>query len=272
MFSVLVPVYFKENPKYVDECLASLFTQTLLPSEIVLVKDGKVSAEIESVIEKYIRRQHGLLKVVALEKNSGMATALNEGIKACSHEWIARMDSDDVCTPDRFEKQFSFLQKNPEVRVLGSCIAEYDEDMRKKIAERKVPELNDEIVRYAQYRSPVNHMTVIFRKTDVQEAGLYQHIDKRTNIEDYVLWCTLIRNGHIFHNLQENLVHARTGINMISKRGGWSYFSVEYKYLKMLKKQHFFKGINFYKNVMIRFAVRLLPQRLIAVAYSLIRR
>ena len=94
-FSVLMSVYHKDDPTYLDTALNSLTEQTAVPDEIVLVKDGPVSQQLEEVIDAF-HKKFCNLKIVALEKNSGLGNALNQGLKHCSHELVARMDSDDI--------------------------------------------------------------------------------------------------------------------------------------------------------------------------------
>lgn len=271
MFSVLISVYNKEKSTSLDACLESIFKQSLLPTEVVLVKDGPLGTDLENVIQKFVDRRQPEMKIVALKENVGMSRALNEGAKNCSYNWIARMDSDDICRLDRFELQFEYLNQHPDVSVCGSCIEEFDEEMNIKITDRKVPECHANIVKFAQFRSPLNHMTVIFKKDELIKAGLYPFLDRKTNIEDYVLWCTLIKQGAIFYNLQQNLVLARTGKSMIEKRSGWAYFEIEYKYLKQLNRIGYFKGVNFYINIIIRSFVRIMPVPLVRFVYGMIR-
>ena len=94
MFSVLLSLYIKEQPSYLKQSLDSLFSQSLLPSEIVLVKDGPLTVELDTIVSDYERR-YPILKVIALAQNQGLGKALNEGLKYCSYELVARMDTDD---------------------------------------------------------------------------------------------------------------------------------------------------------------------------------
>jgi glycosyltransferase involved in cell wall biosynthesis len=94
-FSVLLSVYYKENPLYFRISLDSIFNQTVLPTEIVLVKDGPLTSELDTVIEEY-KLKYPILKILPLIKNVGLGKALNEGLKYCSYELVARMDTDDI--------------------------------------------------------------------------------------------------------------------------------------------------------------------------------
>jgi glycosyltransferase involved in cell wall biosynthesis len=103
--SVLMSVYYKENPEYLQQALESIWdAQTLKPDEIVLVEDGPLTTELYSILTNWKNKLDKILKRVPLEKNEGLTKALNMGIEHCSGEFIARMDSDDISCPNRFEE------------------------------------------------------------------------------------------------------------------------------------------------------------------------
>ena len=118
LFSVLLSLYHKESPLFLRQSLTSIFTQTLLPIEVVLVEDGPLTDELYVIIEESTIR-HPELKVVSLPSNQGLGKALNEGLKHCSYDLVARMDTDDIAKPDRFEKQMAVFLEHPEIDVVG---------------------------------------------------------------------------------------------------------------------------------------------------------
>ena len=123
-FSILISVYFREQSYFLKQCLKSIWEeQSLKPSEIVLVKDGPLNEELENVIKEYI--SCAPLKVISLPKNMGLGIALREGLKYCSHEFVIRMDSDDISTPDRFEKQLAFMESNPQISAASGTVQEF---------------------------------------------------------------------------------------------------------------------------------------------------
>ena len=122
-FSVLLPVYCKETPEYLNQCLESLAVQTLPASEIVIIKDGKLTNELEETLSIWEKKLP--IKIVGYEENKGLAYALNYGLQFCSYELVARMDSDDICMPDRFEKQIEYFKEHKETVVIGSNILEF---------------------------------------------------------------------------------------------------------------------------------------------------
>ena len=185
-FNVLISVYFKEKPKYLEICLQSIMVQTLKPDEVVLVEDGPISAELKAVVEQF--RDALNIVSVPLAENVGLACALNEGLKHCKHELVARMDSDDIALPARFEKQVVFMQSNPDIAASSGVIEEFDE-AGLVTTKRVLPLVHSEIVAFAKKRSPLSHPAVIFRKSAVLDVGGYPLF---RNAQDYALWSLLI--------------------------------------------------------------------------------
>lgn len=115
-FSVLLSLYEQETSTFLDQAIFSIWdSQDLKPSQIVLVQDGPLTAELKAVIIEWKNKLGAILTIVPLEKNVGLAAALNEGLKHCHYELVARMDTDDIAMPTRFEKQIAFMQQNPDI-------------------------------------------------------------------------------------------------------------------------------------------------------------
>lgn len=163
LFSVLLSLYHKESPLFLRQSLTSIFTQTLLPIEVVLVEDGPLTDELYAVIKEFTS-QHPELKVISLPTNRGLGKALNEGLKHCSYDLVARMDTDDIAKPDRFEKQLAIFLEHPEIDVVGAWIDEFEGEVSNVLSMRKVPEQHENILRFAKGRCPVNHPVVMFRR------------------------------------------------------------------------------------------------------------
>lgn len=252
-FSVLMSVYFREKPDYLRQSLDSVFGQTLLPNEVVLVEDGPLTPELNEVIDTY-QAAHPELKVVPLEKNGGLGNALNEGIKHCTYDVIARMDTDDICKPWRFERQMAFLEEHPEVDICSSWIDEFEDSPTNIITQRRLPEQHDDIVKYAKKRCPINHPTTVYRKAKVLAAGGYGAFP-----EDYYLWVRMIMTGCRFYNLQESLLWFRYSSEVTRRRGGWSYTRSEIRAQVNIYKTGFLSFPQFATNLTIRIIVRLMP-------------
>lgn len=258
-FSVLMSVYYKENDKYFQQALESVINQTYLPDEIVIVKDGKLTEELDAIIDKYVKKYNDLFNIIELENNVGLGNALNIGVKACKNNIIARMDTDDICRRDRFEKQIQIFKQYHDVDIVGSCIEEYDENMKIKMSNKIVPKTNEEILKYSKRRNPFNHMTVMYKKKSVLEAGNY--IDFKWN-EDYYLWIRMLNKGYKGFNIQEPLVYARTGETMFKRRGGYKYAKVDVKLQKELFKIKYINLFEYISNILLRCSARLVPNNI----------
>lgn len=254
-FSVLMSVYEKELPDNLDMALDSVFEQTLPPSEIILVKDGPLPAPLEEVIARQSAR-HPEIRVVGLERNVGLGAALNAGLGHCLHDLVARMDSDDLCTPDRFERQIPLFAEDDRLAVVGGWIAEFETDPTRTHAVRAVPEQPEDVARSARRRCPVNHPTVVFRKAAVLAVGGYnaKHLQ-----EDYYLWARLMMAGYRFRNVPAVLVLMRTGEGLYDRRGGLKYAKAELKLFVDLYRMGFVGPVDLAVNVVSRMLVRLMP-------------
>ena len=255
-FSVLIPLYFKEKPEYFDRALKSIyFDQILKPTEIVIVEDGPLTEQLDNIVKTYLEKLPNILKIVKLEKNKGLGTALNIGVKNCSYEIIARMDSDDISLPERFEKQLA-LMKTGKYDLIGSNIFEFEGDENKIIAIKKVPENMEEILKYSRTKNPINHMSVMFNKYSVLRAGNYLPF---YGFEDYYLWVRMLINGMVFYNIQEPLLKVRGGKEMIKRRGGSKILRAEIKFFNKLNKIGFISKFELIKILVIRTIISMIP-------------
>ena len=268
MFSVLLSLYHKESPTFLSLSLDSVLHQTLLPDEVVLVKDGPLTAELDAIVSDYAAR-YPILKVVTLPQNQGLGKALNEGLKHCSYDLVARMDTDDIAKPDRFEKQMKVFEEHPELDLVGAWIDEFEGTPQHVLSVRKVPETSKEIREYCQKRCPVNHPVVMFRKSAVQAAGGYQHFPL---FEDYYLWVRMLKNGAKFYNIQESLLYFRTSPDMFKRRGGWKYAMDELRFQGVMRKMGMIGWKRFLMNVAIRFPGRIIPNGLRRFLYKKLMR
>lgn len=267
-FSVLLSLYAKERPDFLRQSLDSVFSQTARPSEVVLVEDGPLTRELECVVRDYESR-FPELKVVKLPENRGLGMALREGMKHCTHALVARMDTDDVCFPTRFERQIEFMERNPEVDVCSSWMEEFCGDVSDVTAVKKVPETHGELAVYIKSRNPMNHPAVVFRKAAVERAGGYMHFPL---FEDYYLWARMFGCGCRFHNLQECLLHFRTSPDMYKRRGGWRYAALSARFQFCLRRMGVVSWGQAVKSSMLRAAVYLMPNAVRAMVYKKILR
>lgn len=256
-FSVLMSVYYKEKAEFLDKCLDSIYNQTVKADEWVIVKDGPIPAQTQEIIDKYKQLDGVNIKEVRLEENKGLGIALSVGVTECSYGLIARMDTDDIAAPDRFELQLKEFDENPELDLCGGQIIEFEFDENVPVAERRVPLTHEEIVKYQKMRCAFNHMTVMFKKSKVLEAGNYKHCPL---MEDDMLWVDMILSGAKCMNIDSYLCKARTNRDMIARRGGLKYFKQYKRARKMIYKTGFITKRQYIHTNFIQFLVCLMPK------------
>jgi glycosyltransferase involved in cell wall biosynthesis len=268
-FSVVLPVYRGDEPRYLDVAIESLASQTLTPDEVVVVEDGPLTGELAATLAEWSEKFPGTFRRCRHESNRGLSVALRTGVEAAAHDFVARMDSDDVSVPKRFETQLDYLMDYPRTDVIGGYIAEFSTDSSDIDALRKVPLEHDAIRRQARFRSPMNHGSVIFRRDRVLDVGNYQPVDR---MEDYGLWVRLLLDGAAFANVPEVLLKVRAGSKLYSRRGGWEYAREEMR----IHTEFYYWGFTtlpvFLFNIVSRTTLRLLPNRLRGLAYRLFAR
>lgn len=255
-FSVAMSVYRNDRPEYFREAFSSIVGQTVLPKEIVIVLDGEVREEVVNYLNAQRLRLKGkiLVTTIPLKQNMGLGTALKIAAEHCSSEWIARMDSDDIASPDRFERQIHHLMRHPDIDVLGGQIAEFTKTPENIVGYRKVPLTNDGIRRFLQKRCPMNHVTVMMKREFLMKAGNYQPWPFN---EDYFLWIRMSLNGCVFENLREVLVYVRVGEEMYGRRGGRAYYQSEKAIQKLMREENIIGPFQYIKNVLLRFVVQI---------------
>lgn len=263
-FSCLLSIYKHENPSFFKTALDSVFSQTMPPSEVVLVKDGPLTKQLEEVIAEFAEK----LTIVDLQINHGLSFALNEGLKACNYDIVARMDTDDICVHDRFEKQLLYFQSHTDVDVLGSYaykINERGEDMHAII---KVP-IRTDVINRLIWTCPMNHPTVMFRKSKILSIGGYDSsVGPRQ--DDYDLWFRCVANGLKLANIPQPLLYYRFFSDSIKKNSlkvGWFRMKVG---LRGCRKLHL--PIKAYIGVCIPLVRSLLPYPLNIYFHSLMNR
>ena len=263
LFSVLMSVYYKEKPSNLQVSLESVMNQTLRPNEVVLVKDGPLTKELDDVIDVF-NKKYKCLTLVKLKKNSGLGNALNEGLKHCKYDYVARMDSDDISLENRFEMQANFIANHPEVDVVGGYIQEFDDETGEDISIRSVPQENDDIKLFLKKRNPMNHAVVFFKKESVLKAGSY--IDC-PYFEDYYLWARMLNQGCRFFNIDQVLLRVRAGSSLSKRRGSFTYVKCIFYFEKKLYELNMINAKDFLINVSIRSLVAIFPNKIRAIIY-----
>lgn len=234
-FSIITSIYKNDKPEFVRVALDSmLINQTIKPTEIVLVRDGLVPVTLEAVLIEYETRYPDVFNIIRLEQNGGLGNALKLGVETAKYDIVARMDSDDICLPNRFELQLKYMELHPNVDIIGGQMTEFIDTPDNIIGKRIVPCTNDEIYNFMKNRCALNHVTVMFRKEAVLKAGNYQ--DWFWN-EDYYLWVRMMIAKCKFANVPNVLVNVRSGADQYARRGGRKYYESE-KGIKKLQLEN----------------------------------
>ena len=229
-YSVLMTVYKKDNPDYFWQSLESMLTQSVRPDEVVVITDGPITDELQTVIDELDKNYPGIINEIRLNENVGLGTALKIGVPKCKHELIARMDSDDIALLDRCKLQLEAFAENPQLDIVSYSIKEFSGQVDNIISERNVPESNAEIYKFAKLRDPFNHPTVMFRKSKVISSGNYG--DYRKN-QDSDLWIKLLSNNAVCMNLSADQFRFRFDEATYARRKNWlntgSLIEIRYK-------------------------------------------
>lgn len=268
-FSVVLPVYRDDEPRHLDTAIESLASQTVSPTEAVVVEDGPLTEGLSETLDTWSEAFPGVFRRCRHESNRGLSVALRTGVEAATHDLVARMDSDDVSVPERFETQLEYLLDYPETDVVGGYIAEFSSDPSDIDALRTVPLEHDTIRRHARFRSPMNHGSIMFRRDPVLNVGNYRPVDR---MEDYGLWVRLLLDGATFANIPEVLLKVRAGSELYGRRGGWEYAREEMRIQTDFYRWGFTTLPVFLFNVLCRTTLRLVPNRIRRLAYQLLAR
>lgn len=226
--TVLMSTYAAEAADNLAAALASVRLQTRQADQIVLVIDGPIGSEQEVVIDDFARDPGKAdFDVVRLSKNVGLAGALNEGLRRSRGDAIIRMDSDDLCLPDRFAVQLAYLEEHPEVDLVASWSQEFtDPDGLMRL--KACPADHDPLLLAMRWRNVIAHPSVALRARCLRAVGAYR--SKHGLLEDYDLWIRLALAGARFHVIPKALVQVRTSPAQRRRRGGFRYALKEIRF------------------------------------------
>lgn len=211
-------VYKKEKPENFKTSIESMINQSLIPDQIVIVKDGPLTEEIENILNHYLLKYNELITLVTLEENMGLGKALNAGINKCRNELVARMDTDDISLEKRCELQVNKFIEDEKLDILGTNVDEFYDNPNKIESSRVVPTTHDEIIKYSRRRCPFNHPTIMYKKSAVLKNGGYG--DLRRN-QDFELFVKMLNNGCKGRNINESLLLFRANKDNFKRRRSW---------------------------------------------------
>ena len=206
--SVIMPVY--NAGKYVKDAIKSILNQTFRDFEFLIINDGSTDNSKEIILSFSDNR----IRYIENEKNLRLIKTLNKGLKLATGKYVARMDADDVALPNRFSKQFSFLEMNTDVVVCGSYIRYFDGAEKSNI--RWIKHLDHDIKKRLYSGACFAHPSVMIRKKILDEHKLFYN-EKYKHAEDYKLWCDLSNHGK-FYNIPEILLNYRISESQISSK------------------------------------------------------
>jgi hypothetical protein len=264
-FSLLLPVYRGDRPEFLRRAFrSSVDDQTLRPDEVVVVRDGPVSAELARTMAELAAASPVPVVAVELQRNMGLAYALERGLDACSHDVVARMDADDISLPERFARQLELISGG--LDLVGTGMYEFADEVGTIGGRRTPPVGADAISRYARFHDPFNHPTVVYRRAAVRRAGGYLPLGL---MEDYYLFARMIQSGARVENLPDPLVMYRVSAGAYARRGGVAQLRAELRLQREFRRRRFTSLSQALRNVLVRGSYRLIPE---AVRRGLYRR
>jgi glycosyltransferase involved in cell wall biosynthesis len=264
--SVLMSLFYKENPVYLDASLGSIYKQTVQPTEIILVCEGEIKGELELVLNKWLEQfTSSVLKIIDAGNAKGLPACLNVGLHLATGDYIIRFDTDDYCCENRIEKQLNFFKNNLDVVLLSATMEEYDNSLNELLAIRKVPLIHDDILKYAQWRNPFNHPSIAYKREVALKLGGYPLVGSN---EDYAFFCNFLVHKYKTANLEEVIVKARAGKELAKRRSGKKYLQGEIECLQYIHKIGFYSTPRYYFHLIAKKIIRNLPSFLVGGIYK----
>lgn len=264
-YSVLMSVYEKENPSYLEEALLSMLNQSISPEEIVLVEDGPLTSELNETIDSFSSARPELFTIVAYPENHGLGYALERGVPACRNEIIARMDSDDYAFPTRMKEQLTLMHEQ-NLDMVGSQIVEFVDDYEHPVATSTLPVSSREINTYSKKRNPFRHPSMVFKKSKAIEAGNYS--SEFLYFEDWDLFNRMLAIGCKAWNVNHPLVAMRVSAVFYGRRGGPAYLPHIWKFKTAQLKRGYFTFGEFLVSTVPHVAVCLVPNSVRSFIYT----
>ncbi|MGN6253293.1 MAG: glycosyltransferase [Marmoricola sp.] len=262
-FSLLMSTWAGDDPAQLEAAfVSSVHDQTRRPDEVVLVVDGPVPGPLTARIDALAADSPVPVQVLRLEHNQGLGPALDAGLRACRHEVVARMDSDDLSDPERFARQLPLVEAGAD--IVGTGLWEFGTTAEDVVGRRTPPVDPDEIRRVVRFRDPFNHPTVVYRRSAVVAAGGYADLPL---LEDYLLFTRMVEAGAVPANLPDPLVSYRVGEGAYARRGGRALLRSELALQRRLRTLGLTSRPEFVRNIAVRGGYRLVPERVRKVAY-----
>ena len=268
--AAILTVYQNDQLNVFREALQSLYDQSFDLVHIYVQEDGVVNNDIHSfLMEEFEANRIFYLGVRGF--NKGFDFSLNELISLTlddGHEYIVRMDADDISMPDRIKKQFEFMQKNEKIDVCGTYIEEFGDGIEyTKVV--TYPLTHDAMLSFFKKRVPIAHVSAFFRRTYFEKAGLYE-IAGHFNNGDTLMWMKGFDSHCQFANIKYIGVKVRVSQDFFGRRGGWKKTVSDFKNrLEVNKTLNF--GFSAYFFAVAVATVNMMPPTLKKYAYKYLR-
>lgn len=236
--AVILPVYKKDKPLWVEMSINSILTQSYASLELFVGVDGPVGEELDQTLARF--EKIDAVEVIRFKENRGLACVLNDLLDICIKEgvdYIARMDADDISMKDRFEKQVAYLENHPEIDVVGGAIEEIDENGISRNKTIVYPEGPEECRVFFSKRNPHAHPAVLFRKSFFDKLGGKKYRPEYRQNQDTMLWYDGMMAGTQHANIPDVVLKFRMTNAMFKKRrNGWAFAKKQFKDRLMINK------------------------------------
>lgn len=258
LISILMGVY--NCASTVEEAIQSIVDQTVTDWEFIICDDGSADDTYETV--RAIAEREPRIVLIRNEHNMGLAPTLNNCLRVAQGTYTARMDGDDICAPDRFEKELAVLERDPDCAVVSCGMLSFDEEG--VYGQSNYPEKPDKTDFFRM--SPFCHAGCMMRKSVLLELGGYNESSAVERFEDYDLWYRLYKAGYYGRNLSEPLYSMRDDRNAFRRRK--MKYRLNVTKLSMKIYRDFKPGIRYFPGVVSPVIKGLLPEKL----YHMLRR
>ncbi|MBO5280286.1 MAG: glycosyltransferase [Clostridia bacterium] len=262
-YSILTTLYKNDSPEYLKQSIDSMLEQTVLTDDYVIVADGPLTPELDSVLASYAG-QYPFINLVRLPENGGLGVALREGLKHCKNELVARLDADDLSMPERCEMQLSLFEKEDDLAMVGSDMLEFADDPNVISDRKKMPTEPDEIYRYGKRRNPFNHSSVMYKKSVIESVGSYSTMRRSQDVE---LWSKLLYAGHKCRNIGIPLIKFRCGDTRVKRKKKWSNVKSDLKIFRNNYKMGYAGFFDYMYVCITQIGFFILPSKLAGYLY-----
>lgn len=269
--AIIQSVYKNDNAYYLKQAIDSILYQSYNNIMLYIGIDGPIGKDLNSVLSEYLN--NAKIKILRYKENRGLASTLNDllrELKTSDYQYIARMDADDISTPNRFEKQISFLEAHQNIDMIGGAINEIDEEGNDRGKVTKYPCNPDDCRKFFAKRNPVAHPTVMFRRSFFDKAGWRYPTDYVRN-EDTRLWHEGYKHGCVIANIPDVVLNFRMTDSMFkNRRNGKAFAKSQLQLRKQIKKELGY-GFMAYVYAYATFLLMISPSWILKLAYKFLR-